>query len=144
MARLAHGSLLASALIAIATHGASAAPPAPRALPLPYNMSRFPAAWFGGNDTAFESEASLETAEEERVLEKVVAIIEYRMGQAGAALCERRPVLGEEHRRRYRAYARLCCSRRNGRTQRSGSCRRGFLLVIHPPLHAQCREQRVR
>jgi len=60
MSRLAHGSLLASALIAIATNGASAAPPAPRALPLPYNMSRFPAAWFGGNDTAFESEASLE------------------------------------------------------------------------------------
>ena len=60
MARLARGSLLASAVIAIATNGASAAPPAPRALPLPYNMSRFPAAWFGGNDTAFESEASLE------------------------------------------------------------------------------------
>jgi hypothetical protein len=61
MAAAGARAILASSLIAIATNGASAAPPAPRALPLPYNMSRFPAAWFGGNDTVFESEASLET-----------------------------------------------------------------------------------
>ena len=62
MAAAGARAILTPSLIAIATNGASAAPPpVPRALPLPYNMSRFPSAWFGGNDTVFESEASLET-----------------------------------------------------------------------------------
>lgn len=42
------------------TRGAPPPPPSPNSFPFPYNWSRFPAAWFGGNDTHFESDSQLD------------------------------------------------------------------------------------